>query len=321
MELARTASPGVLRRPVALIDERLPDMEHWLAPEIATPVANVLTIDLEDWPIAVLGPRHAVTNRVVANTKRVLQILQWHGVRATFFVLTKVAERYADLIRAVHDAGHEVASHGHGHELLPTITPGQFEQDVSRSVEILTRITGRRPIGYRAPAFSVIESTRWAGPILSDLGFTYSSSVFPIKHPRYGIPNAPAYIHRWPECSLIECPPATLHRFNRNWPVAGGGYMRLLPGALVRYAIRRINAECRPAVLYMHPYELDVGGVVAHKRDGLRVGPRRHLTQSLFRSRIEHRLHRLLESFRFVPMCELLNPSSQAASELPAAPR
>ncbi len=284
-----------------------PSTDDWLAPpEGPAPVANVLTIDLEDWPIAVLGPDHEVTHRVVLNTRRCLQILRWHGVRATFFVLTKVAERFGDLVREVHAAGHEIASHGHGHELLTEISPRRFEADAARSIEVLNGLIGEPPIGYRAPAFSIVQRTRWAGPILSKLGFKYSSSIFPIRHRRYGIPDAPRGFHRWPDCDLIECPLATVRCLGRNWPVAGGGYFRLLPGPVARRMIRGVNHGGRPAVLYLHPYELDVDGIAQHKSEGVRVTPWRRLTQGLFRSRMEARLHRLLEQFRFATMRDLI---------------
>ena len=286
-----------------------PGIDHWLSPTSDRVIRNVLTIDLEDWPIAVLGPHHEITDRVVENTQRYLEILARHDVRATFFVLTKVAARFPDLIRTVHAAGHEIASHGHGHELLTDIDPRQFEADVKTSIEILRDIVGVRPIGYRAPAFSIVESTRWAGPILADLGFRYDSSIFPIRHRRYGIPGAPRRIHQWTNCRLIECPPATLSILGKHLPVAGGGYFRLLPGPLARAAIRRLNGDGLPAILYLHPYELDTRGIGAHKRDGLAVGPVRHLTQSLFRGRMEARLHRLLSDAPFVPMRELLGLS------------
>lgn len=277
-------------------------------------VANVLTIDLEDWPVAVLGPHHDITGRVVTNTKEVLRILRWHGVRATFFVLTRVAEQYPDLIRMVCDDGHEIASHGHGHELVTRLTPAAFERDVARSVEVLTKVSGQKPIGYRAPAFSIVKETRWAGEILEKLGFEYDSSVFPIRHPRYGIADAPRCIHRWPSGRLIECPPATFRMFGRNLPIAGGGYFRLLPGRVVRTCIRAFNRRGDAAILYMHPYELDVEGLREHRRSGVRFGPWRHVTQGLFRSRIEHRLHRLLECFDFTTMQDMLASRDGAES-------
>ncbi|MFQ5500725.1 MAG: DUF3473 domain-containing protein [Phycisphaerae bacterium] len=284
----------------------LTGLEDVLPPPSHVALSNVLTIDLEDWPIAVLGPKHDITPRVVENTQRCLHILRWHRVRATFFVLGKVAERFPDLVREVRDEGHEIASQGYGHELLTDISPERFERDVQTSIDVLTDIVGERPIGYRAPAFSIVERTRWAGPILADLGFKYDSSIFPIRHRRYGIADTPVSIHRWQDCFLIECPPATLSVLGRNLPVAGGGYFRLLPGPVARSAIRRINRANRPAILYLHPYELDTEGLLSHKSSGVRFGPMRHLTQGLFRDRMEHRLHRLLERFRFTTMAELL---------------
>ncbi len=271
---------------------------------VDTSVRNVFTVDLEDWPIAVLGPHHEISGRVVDNTKQILRILRWHSVRATFFVLTKVADRYPDLIRMVQDDGHEIASHGHGHELLTNITPDRFEDDVQRSIDILTMLTGTRPIGYRAPAFSIVKETRWAGEILQRLGLRYDSSVFPIRHPRYGIAGAPREFHRWAGMQLIEAPPATVRVVGRSLPIAGGGYFRLLPGQLVRTAISLSNRRGQPAVLYMHPYELDIDGIQEHRWDGLRFSPWRGMTQGMFRKRIEARLHRLLESFQFETLAE-----------------
>jgi len=187
------------------------------------------------------------------------------------------------------------------------MTPDEFADDVGQSLHILERLTGERPIGYRAPAFSIVETTRWAGPILSELGIQYSSSIFPIHHRRYGIAGSPRVPHCWDDCGLIECPPATVRLLGRNLPMAGGGYFRLLPGAIARSAIGRLERQGTPAVLYMHPYELDTGGVAAHRRAGVSVGFRRRMTQELFRGRIESRLHRLFERFQFVTMRESLS--------------
>lgn len=321
MELART-TPSTPAPPIPSdgAAAALPAMDHWLRPAARATVANVLTVDLEDWPIAVLGPEHEVTGRVVENTMRCLQHLRWHHVRATFFVLGKVAEKYPDLIREVHSAGHEIASHGYGHELLTQLTPQRFRDDVRRSIDILGTLTGATPLGYRAPGFSIVDGTRWAGPILAELGLEYSSSVFPIRHPRYGIPHAPRQLHWWPDCQLVECPPATLRTLGRNWPVAGGGYFRLLPGPVARQAVRRINRSNMPAILYLHPYEFDVNGIGQHKLEGLRVGLWRRLTQSLFRDRMDARLHRLLESFTFVTLRELVGVWKAKCDRFHAAP-
>ncbi len=287
--------------------------------DAARRLRNVFTVDVEDWPIGVLGPRHLIGGRVLHNTLHVLRILRRHGVAATFFVLTKVAQQFPELVRRIRDEGHEVASHGHGHELLTRTTPRAFERDVCRSIDVLGGILGARPVGYRAPAFSVVRSTRWAGPILARLGFVYDSSVFPIRHRRYGIPEAPRGIHRWPDCDLIECPPATLRACGLNLPVAGGGYFRLLPGAAARAAIRRLNRTGLPAILYLHPYELDVHGIRAHRAAGIRVSPTRHATQAMFRSRVEGRLDRLLNEFEFTTMREAVGRAFAGSASSVAA--
>lgn len=265
------------------------------------------TVDLEDWPVAVLGPQHDITDRVVDNTHRTLDLLQSYGVRATIFVLARVAEKYPALVRRAADEGHEIASHGYAHERLTTITPQRFRDDVRRSIAIIEGITGVRPVGYRAPAFSIVESTRWAGPILCDLGFVYDSSIFPVRHPRYGIPHAPRHIHRWPGCPLVECPPATVRLFGRNWPIAGGGYFRLLPRPIICSAVRQLGREGIPAVLYMHPYELDVTGMAAHARSGLAIGWYRRLTQAAFRSRVLPRLSAILSMAEFTSLSNLIS--------------
>jgi len=269
-------------------------------------MTNALTIDLEDWPQSVLDPRLPITDGVVGNTERVLALLDRFNVRATFFALGKVCERFPRLLPTIASAGHEIASHGYGHELIHTLTPEQFREDVRRSVEIIESQVGRKPIGYRAPAFSFTKQTSWAGPILSALGFCYSSSIFPIAGRRYGIADAPRGVHRWPTCDLIEFPLTTVRRFGRNLPVSGGGYFRLLPGAVASAAIREVNREGRPAVVYLHPYELAVNELSQLRHRGWRISPRMYLTQSLFRGRIAGRLSRLLTEFRLAPMAEVL---------------
>jgi polysaccharide deacetylase family protein (PEP-CTERM system associated) len=228
----------------------------------------------------------------------------------------------------IASAGHEIASHGYGHELLYNLTPAAFRADVQRSIAIIESQVGRRPQGFRAPAFSVTASTRWAGPILADFGFRYSSSIFPVRKKRYGIPDAPRTPHRWPDCPLMEFPLTTLRVMGTNVPVCGGGYMRLLPGWIHARAIRRLNAEGQPAVVYLHPYEFAPDEVREFKRFGLAFSARRHLMQSLWRSRVPVRLERILHEFAFAPMIQVLEeylgrtavqPSSQADRLLPSA--
>ncbi|MEE8169992.1 MAG: DUF3473 domain-containing protein [Phycisphaerae bacterium] len=267
---------------------------------------NCFTIDLEDWGQSTLSPDTPLTERVVKNTRRMLALLDEGGVRATFFVLGKVAEKFPDTVRAVHAAGHEIASHGYGHELLFTITPQRFRDDLKRSIDLIGELTGKRPAGYRAPAFSITRDSSWAPEILTEMGFAYSSSVFPFAGPRYGIADAPRFVHRWDGCGLVEFPLTTVRCLGRNWPVCGGGYFRLMPGWLARAAIRSVNREGHPAVIYMHPYEIDVHEIKELKAQGWNIPPKTAFKQSLFRSRIAGRLRALFHSFEFATMQELL---------------
>ena len=270
------------------------------------PVVNAMTIDLEDWAQAALGSHLPITERVLTNTERVLTLLDEHSIRATFFALGRVCERFPSLLPTITAAGHEIGTHGYGHELVHHVTPQRFEEDLLRSIEIIEAQTGRRPIGYRAPAFSITRESLWAGPILADAGIKYSSSIFPIAGRRYGIADAPRFPHRWDNCDLIEFPLTTVRRFGRNLPVAGGGYLRLLPRAIIASAVRETNQQRRPFAIYLHPYELDVNELAELKREGWSIAWRTFVNQSLFRSRVRARLAGLFREFRFSTMCDVL---------------
>lgn len=267
---------------------------------------NAMTIDLEDWGQAVLDPNVPITDHVLENTERVLRLLERHNVRATFFALGKVCERFPNLLPTVASAGHEIASHGYGHELVYNLSPEQFEADVRRSADIIESQIGRRPSGYRAPAFSITRKSLWAGPILARLGFSFSSSIFPIHKRRYGIPDWPTSPLRWPDCSLTEFPLTTLSVLGQRIPVCGGGYMRLFPAALHACAIQRLNRRGYPAIIYMHPYEFAPGEVDAFRRAGFRMSRKRYVMQSLWRSRVEPRLSWLLSRFEFGSVSQAL---------------
>jgi polysaccharide deacetylase family protein (PEP-CTERM system associated) len=269
-------------------------------------VINALTVDVEDWPQSVVDPRMPITDGVVRNTDRVLALLSRFGVRATFFALGKVCEKFPRLLPTIASAGHEVASHGYGHELLYRITPEQFEEDLQRSIEIIETQVGRRPKGYRAPAFSITRDTLWAGPIMVKLGIEYSSSIFPIAGRRYGIPDAQRFPHRWEGCELIEFPLSTFRRLGRNFPVSGGGYIRLLPKPVLRWAVREINGQGQPMVVYLHPYELAVNELNELKRRGWHISWKAYLMQSLFRGCVQGRLRALFQHFKFAPIAEVL---------------
>lgn len=199
--------------------------------------------------------------RVTAATDWLLGQLDEWGARATFFVVGTVARDQPALVRAIHRAGHEVASHGWEHRRLHHHTADSFRADVRRSKDALEQLTGAPVLGYRAPTFSIVRQTAWAVDVLGELGLLYDSSVYPVWHDRYGVPGAP----RWPfrargrEHALLEIPPATLRLLGGNVPVGGGGYFRLLPLSLLEWALRQTARDGAPpvAMLYFHPWEFD----------------------------------------------------------------
>ena len=230
-------------------------------------VQNAMTCDVEDYyqveNLAGLVAREdwpAMDSRLAANTDRVLELFADAGVRATFFVLGWCAEREPEVVRRVAEAGHEVASHGYAHRMIAEQTPEEFRADVRRAKALLEDIAGQPVAGYRAPTFSITERTRWAAGVLAEEGYRYDSSIFPIRHDRYGIPTAPRFLHALESANghqLVELPPTTVRLLGANLPVSGGGYLRLLPVRLVAAALRRVNREGHPAVVYFHPWELD----------------------------------------------------------------
>jgi polysaccharide deacetylase family protein (PEP-CTERM system associated) len=229
---------------------------------------NILTVDVEDYFhveafAGVIPPESWSTfpSRVQRNTVRLLEILSARNAQATFFVLGWVAERFPALIRQIRDAGHEVACHGYAHRRVGALQPDGFRMDVRRAKNVLEDVTGGKVTSYRAPSYSVTSETLWALETLKEEGFENDSSIFPIHHDLYGIPAAPRfpYVRRLRNGSFInELPPSTIRFCRINLPVAGGGYLRLLPYHVTAWAIRRINeTERQPAMLYVHPWEID----------------------------------------------------------------
>ena len=280
---------------------------------------NVLTFDVEEYFHAeafagVVRPEDWPTfgSRVVDATERLLDILDYADVRATFFVLGWVAERQPGLVQEIHARGHELACHGYSHQMISRLTPQEFADDVKRAKKVIEDISGTRVIGYRAPTFSVTRQTLWSLEVLMEAGFRYDSSIFPIVHDRYGIPDAPRFAHRIPifvnripivgnGCAMAELPLSTLSIFGQRLPVAGGGYFRLLPYGLTRLAIRHLNkVERQPAVVYLHPWEFD------RQQPRLSVGRLTRLRHSINIDKTEGKLCRLLADFRFAPAAQVL---------------
>jgi len=228
---------------------------------------NAVTCDVEDY-FQVESLRSVVSreswqtmpSRLERNTERVLDLFDQAGVRGTFFVLGWCAERRPGLVRRIAEAGHEIASHGFAHRMITEQSPEEFRADVRRAKALLEDLGGQAVVGYRAPTFSITERTLWAVDILAEEGYGYDSSIFPIRHDRYGIPSAPRHIHvrhGRNGATLVEFPPTTLRILGWNFPVAGGGYLRLLPVRLVHRALLAVNREGLPAIVYFHPWELD----------------------------------------------------------------
>jgi polysaccharide deacetylase family protein (PEP-CTERM system associated) len=251
-------------------------------------------VDRRDWD--------RYPSRVVANTQRILRLLAERGVRATFFVLGWVADRQPELVRQIAAGGHEIATHGYWHEIIYRQTPDQFAADLRQSLDAIGRaLNGLHPAGYRAPAFSITKQSLWALDVLRDHGIRYDSSIFPLAaHDRYGIRDAHRFAGRAPQGEVWEFPASTVRWGRQNWPVAGGGYFRLFPLWFTRWAIRHLNAEGHPAVIYLHPWEFDP------------EQPR--MAGASWRSRFRHyvniaktedRLRALLSEFTFAPMCQV----------------
>ena len=191
----------------------------------------------------------------------ILEQLAWRNIQATFFVLGEVGDRIPTLIRSIHQAGHEVASHGWDHRRIHVMTPGAFREDVRKSRDALEQACGAAVVGYRAPTFSIVKRTAWALDILAELGLLYDSSIYPVRHDRYGIPEAPRgpFMAQGSRHEILEIPPATVRIGGVNVPVGGGGYFRLLPLALMKLALAhsRRDPQCGATVLYFHPWEFD----------------------------------------------------------------
>jgi polysaccharide deacetylase family protein (PEP-CTERM system associated) len=201
--------------------------------------------------------------RLGPSTRRLLDRLDVQEIKATFFVVGQIARSDPGLVRDIHRRGHEVASHSWDHRRLHGLTPGDFRDDVRRSREALEQVTGEAVVGYRAPTFSVVRETAWAIDVLAGSGLLYDSSIYPVRHDRYGVPRAPRapFLAAGADRAILEIPPLTLRCLGMNLPVGGGGYFRLLPLALMELALRRARRDCRPpvAMLYFHPWEFDPG--------------------------------------------------------------
>ncbi|MEQ9609306.1 MAG: DUF3473 domain-containing protein [Kiloniellaceae bacterium] len=287
-------------------------------------ITGAMTVDVEDYfQVAAFADqvqRHAWDSypcRVERNVDRILGIFADNDVKATFFTLGWIAERYPGVVRRIVDGGHELASHGYDHVKIHTQSPADFRQDIRKTKTILEDIGGQPVRGYRAASFSIDSRCLWAFDVLAEEGYAYSSSVYPIKHDHYGMPEASRFTFRPSERhDLVEVPITTLNLFNRNLPSGGGGYFRLLPYGVSRWALRRIaQQERRPAIFYFHPWEVDPDQP-RFEDASFRSRFRHYVNLSL----MEKRLRSLVKDFRWDRMDHvfLSNELDQECREIPA---
>jgi len=262
---------------------------------------NAMTVDVEEYfQVHALAPYYTRPNwedcqsRVVENTKQILDLFQRHNTKATFFILGWVAERHPQLIRQISDEGHEVASHGMCHIRADEQSVDEFREDIRRSKALLQDASGQAVNGFRAASFSVGSENLWSFEVLAEEDYRYSSSINPVRHDHYGMPNAPRFPFRPNGHSeLVEIPISTLRAFNQNLACGGGGYFRLLPYAYSKFAIGRVNkADGWPFMFYFHPWEIDPN---QPRPEGVNLKSRiRHYTNL---AGMEARLERLLRDF------------------------
>ena len=273
-----------------------------------------LTVDVEDYfqvgafeTVIERSQWDHLPHRVVENTGKVLDIFAEFGLKGTFFVLGWVAERYPTLVRRIAEEGHEVACHGYGHQRITTMSPQEFYDDITRSRKLLQDISGQAVAGYRAPSFTITGQTIWALDALIEAGFEYDSSIFPIRHDVYGMPEA----ERFPHCivreagSIREFPPTTMALSllgkRMNFPVSGGGYLRLLPVSCLSMAFARLERQNRPCVLYFHPWEIDPG------QPRIRASLKSCFRHYLNLATTERKLRTLFTRHLFAPMSQILD--------------
>ncbi len=281
-------------------------------------ILNAFSIDVEDYFHVEAFAKHVSPSawsgyqlRVERNVDNILDLLAAHNTTATFFVLGWVAEKSPALVRRISNAGHEIGCHSYAHQHIRRLTPEQFREDTRRSLGLLTD-QGQKPVlCYRAPSFSIARDTLWALDILVEVGIRIDSSIFPVHHDLYGMPESSRFPH-WRN-HILEFPPSTMRKLNHNIGAAGGGYLRLLPYAVTRWAIREINnVERQPAMVYFHPWEIDPD---QPQIDAPLKSRLRHYTNlSGMRKKLEH----LLADFRFGTVTEVVQRLPLYSNQTPA---
>lgn len=283
-------------------------------------VVNGLSVDLEDWYQGLTSTNRQFgrwlefEDRIVAATERVLALLGGHGVHATFFVLGYVARMHPDLVATIMADGHEIALHGFSHRRVDQLTPAEFRQELEKGLDALADVVDRVPLGHRAPYFSINRNSLWALDILADYGFRYDASLFPTRNMLYGFPRAPRLPVRLLPSELVEFPASTVQVGPATLPIAGGFYLRAMPVAWIAWGIRQLNEQGHPAILYLHPWELDADHPVPSC-----VTLRERITHYTGLGTAEAKWRQLLRHFRFAPLGTLMDSVGETAvvGELP----
>ncbi len=271
-------------------------------------MVHAFTIDLEEWfcshnlqGVVQYEKWHEYTRRVEINSHYLLDQLDNYDIKATFFVLGWIAEHYPYLIKEIAARGHEIGTHGYKHRLVTQLSKEEFRQDLTQSIDILTALTEKPILGFRAPAFSITEKTMWATDIIKEVGLVYDSSVYPIAHhPDYGIPDAPLELFKY-DNGLVEIPMSCVQLGNKRIPCSGGAYFRIFPYWFYKKLITKLINQKRPLIFYLHPWELDPD---TPRLELPRVASFRHYTKL---SRTKNKLDKLFSELDFVPLAELYN--------------
>ena len=273
---------------------------------VGSRVVNAMSFDIEDYfqvsnfeSLVSFEDWGGYESRVERNTDKILEVLADHDSHATFFVLGWVAEKFPRLVDKIATAGHELATHGDRHQLVYRLTPEEFRQDLRRSIDLIEQAGGQQVLGFRAPSFSITSENPWALDVLQEEGLKYDSSIYPIRHHRYGMPRAPLAPHEI-RPGFIEFPMATSRWAGMRFPVAGGGYFRIFPYFFIRWGLKRINKEGRPFVFYLHPWEFDPDQPRLNASLQARFRHYRHL------DRTEPRLRSLMKEFEFSTVRRIL---------------
>lgn len=272
-------------------------------------ISNFLTIDLEEWFVVEIHSKRfaqsdweKLPSTIAKNSRDLLKMLRRRNVLATWFVVGWCAERHSDLLREIVDDGHEIACHSYRHIRVDRMDADSFRKDTEMAVEAIRSAAGVDPIGYRAPSWSIGVTVPWAFEVLANLGFTYDSSIFPIKHDIYGMPSGPRRPFKMNFSdgrTLWEFPASTYRFLGKNLPIAGGGFLRHFPFWYSRRIMRKLNRDDQPVNVYVHPWELDPDPPFI---PGL--GPLERLRSSRSTSLLAHKLERLLDEFEFIPIRE-----------------